>query len=757
MRNHKFSILLALLCLALPFRAWADPTTWALLVGISKYQNQNITTLRFPAADATSIRDALQDNTLGNLPADHIRLLTDDQATAANITDAIDSFLKPNVKPGDQVLVFLAGHGVAKGVGLDAKGYLLPTDVKGLTTAALESSAVSLKSFTSKLGQLPAGQFVIFMDACREDPTPGRGAKGNALSDVISRGAIVVPQDTTQPASSAAFFACSIGQRAFEDPSLSHGVFTYWILDGIRTAAIPKKPDGIIDMGLLSSYVRDKVTTWAKQTTEKGDFEVEQTPEFVTSELNSPIVLMKVKRPLPDTPLSAPAPILVVQAEQPGVQVSVNGVRLGNAPLRATQPQGGHYQLKIEAPGCAPIEREILLLEGYELLVTVSLKPSARGTTQPANGQAADNFKRAQEAEAQQQWEAATFGYEAAIQADPAMVPAYERLAYLRERLGKTEDAIKTLMDLVAKAPPAAHNYALLAQSYALYAEKASLAAPKKDEEKPAKRNNPLGGLFGKGKKDKPKEEPDKSEEPQETPADYGVPKTAAEARALARKAAEEAVKLGSDSAEAQRALGFALTAGATGGSGRDAALAAFGKAVFLDAKDAANYYGVGYGLRNYSRFQKEKDAQKEDLERAVTSLKQALDLRPNYYEAHRELAYCYHLMDDNKEARHEYEEANSNRGGASDQNEVAAINLSLSSLYRAAAKDATGEAKRALEAASGGYLLDAKDITPNLNVAMYILNQANLSSHVASYLPSDLTRILQLPGGINIPGFHFP
>src|SRR5713226_6652717 len=138
---------------ALPADTTPSPgnRTWALLVGVSKYQNPLIVSLRFPAIDATAIRDALVDRQLGGLPASNVRLLTDDEATTANILGAVDSFLKPNVKPGDQVIIFLAGHGVAKGVGLDAKGFLLSTDVKGLTRPVLEATAVDLKVLSEKL------------------------------------------------------------------------------------------------------------------------------------------------------------------------------------------------------------------------------------------------------------------------------------------------------------------------------------------------------------------------------------------------------------------------------------------------------------------------------------------------------------------------------------------------------------------------------------------------------------------------------
>src|SRR2546422_8004636 len=157
--------------------------TWALLVGVSKYQNPAILSLRFPASDATAARDALVDRQLGGLPSGSARLLTDEEATTAKILGAVDDFLKPNVKPGDQVIVFLAGHGVAKGVGLEAKSFFLSTDIKGLTTPALEATAVDLKVLSEKLSEVPAAKFVGVFDACREDPTLGRGVQGNIVTD----------------------------------------------------------------------------------------------------------------------------------------------------------------------------------------------------------------------------------------------------------------------------------------------------------------------------------------------------------------------------------------------------------------------------------------------------------------------------------------------------------------------------------------------------------------------------------------------
>jgi hypothetical protein len=132
------------------------PKTWALLVGVSQYQNSQISSLRFPAKDAAGLREALTDPTLGGLAPNQVLLLADDNATRDKILGAVDGFLRPNVKEGDKVIVFLAGHGVAKGAGAGAKSYFLPTDVKGLTTAAFDSSAVPLRVLSDSLATLPA-------------------------------------------------------------------------------------------------------------------------------------------------------------------------------------------------------------------------------------------------------------------------------------------------------------------------------------------------------------------------------------------------------------------------------------------------------------------------------------------------------------------------------------------------------------------------------------------------------------------------
>ena len=80
---------------------------------------------------------------------------------------------------------------------------------------------------------------------------------------------------------------------------------------------------------------------------------------------------------------------------------------------------------------------------------------------------------------------------------------------------------------------------------------------------------------------------------------------------------------------------------------------------------------------------------------------------------------------------RREYGLASANRGGASDEKEVAGLNLALADLYQQAAEAADGAAKQQYLAAAAGYLADANEMTPNVQGAMDVLAAAGLKSRL--------------------------
>lgn len=696
----------------------AGPKTWALLVGVSKYESAQISSLNFPAKDASGLLEALTDADVGGLARDQVLLLTDAEATRENIKNGVSEFLKKKVQKGDKIIVFLAGHGVAKGTGLTARSFLLPTDAKGLTTQALENSAVDLRALADELGTLPASQFVVFVDACREDPTPGRGLKGNPLSDVFSRGMQIVPQDTASE--SATFFACSVGQRAYEDSKFGHGVFTNWILQGLREGAVSQLPDSAVDMGRLSSYVAKQVGDWAANASATGDFEYAQTPELVATQLSSPLVLLRLKRPPSPTPFAPTAPRLLVSAFPEGAQISINGKRAGTGTVEQSVQDEGDYKIDITQPGYAPISRSVKALGGYQNQIVVQMEPApgaGASSTPAADDPAAKFYARGVEAEGRSQWEVAEQGYKAAIGANPKFFAAYEELGELHRLQNRNADVIADALGLLTNAPRGAHSLSVLSQAYSRFARSG------------AGTDNAATTVVAVNR--------------------YGLPRNVNDAVQLAQRAAAEALAIDPSSPEANRAQGYALAALDVKSKNKRAALDAFAKAAFLDESDATNHVGLGYGLRFYAVQPKNEANMGGEVERAVVSLKQAIKLRPNYYEAHRELAYCYVLLNDTNAAIREGNLANANRGAASDAEEIAGLDMTMSGMHQKAAETATGNAKLAHQRESEGYMVEAGETSKNKQIMMQVLNAAGISTALASYVPAELRPLMDIRGTV--------
>ena len=712
--------------------------TRALLVGFSNYESSQISHLTYPASDVAAIAQALEDPTLGNVPADHIKLLTNEQATAANIKGAVDDFFKPNVKPGDSIIIFLAGHGVAKGVGTAAKGYLLPYDVHGLTMQALDASAVNLRDLSNSFSQLPAAQFIAFVDACREDPTPGRGLQPNNLSDVVADSMTIAPgADSSAPThpNAVTFFACSVGQRAYEDQSLQHGVFTYNILNALKTGDVCTKPNGAIDMGLLAADVGNGVSKWAADKSSSGDFEVDQTPQLVpATNITAPVTLIDVARPYGD-PIQINQPPLIASTFPQGANVKVDGRDLGAGTVQDTNLTPGTHTIEAIAPGYGTYQKTFNALPGYPVVITAALPPAGRGV-EASSTDVPESFTKSQSYEQNKEYDAARAGYKITISQHPNFAQAYESLARLERLNGSVGDEVGTLIDMTGQVTPNAHDLAQLAMAYTDFCNHG-----------PGKSDGYSTGQKGK---------------------DYKYPKSQKDAGELAVKAANAAVAADSASDEAQRALGFALIA-QDNVSGKNknetGATNAFSSAIFADDKDAANHYGVGHAKRFYGQNIKDKGELNSRMQAASVELKQAVQLRPNYYEAHLELGYCYHLMDDRPDAEKEYQTADALRGQADDPNEVAGAECAMSALYGQDAKATNDPDKKdAYQKASKGFADDAKDLAPDLKVALGFLRQAGLSTNVMDYLPDSIRNVVNLMdifgggGGFGgFGGFHNP
>jgi hypothetical protein len=177
-------------------------------------------------------------------------------------------------RKGDTILLAFAGHGLQFEGQKD--GYFCPNDARPF--AEKTDSLISLGKIYAELDASFAAVKIMLVDACRNDPLVPRGSRG-------------VDADTAPPPPRgvAALFSCSAGQTAIEDSKLQHGVFFYYVLQGLMGAA--KDADNEVTIQGLSSYVSKQV---AREVPKRYGAEAQQSPNLKADLSGIPPVVVRV-------------------------------------------------------------------------------------------------------------------------------------------------------------------------------------------------------------------------------------------------------------------------------------------------------------------------------------------------------------------------------------------------------------------------------------------------------------------------------
>lgn len=235
---------------------------WALLVGINKYRNLNITPLLYAESDVRLLANELRKVT----PEQQVWLMThdmeyDDEPTEENIIFQLKR-LTEQVGPEDTLIFSFSGHGISR----DGKHYLLPVNADLRYTETLETSSIPLERIHSLLSKCKARNVILFLDSCRNDPEASKGAADNLLTKGFVKAMEVKPGTGQQ--NFAVLYACSIDERAYEIPEKQQGIFSYYLVRGFQGEAAD--PGGRITVTSLATYIRKQVSAWSQKYRPSG-------------------------------------------------------------------------------------------------------------------------------------------------------------------------------------------------------------------------------------------------------------------------------------------------------------------------------------------------------------------------------------------------------------------------------------------------------------------------------------------------------
>jgi len=238
---------------------------WAVVIGITDYQD--VPDLSFAREDAIAIANWLL---ASGIPADHIRLLTDGSdsginglqatpATLVNVREAL-GWLRRVADQSDLVLVHFSGHGYR---GLDDDGdeddgvdeYFILLDTHA---NAVDDTALRDDEFGRFLDRIESEHVLVLFDGCHSGGLSRSlasghrpiGGSGDRFSDLSLEGRLILS-------------ASGEAQEAYESSALEHGVFTHFVLEGLKGAA-DVNDDRRVTAWELYEYVREEVPRFVK-------------------------------------------------------------------------------------------------------------------------------------------------------------------------------------------------------------------------------------------------------------------------------------------------------------------------------------------------------------------------------------------------------------------------------------------------------------------------------------------------------------
>ncbi len=237
---------------------------YAVVIGIGKYKDPGIPTLKYAANDALSIYNILIDPKYGNFPKENVLLLIDEQATLTEIKSAMGTYLARKAGKDDTVAIYFAGHGSPE---IDPTGkaddrlekFIVPYDAR---KDDLFGYGLSMDEIRKIYERIESKRVIFFIDSCYSGEAGGRTfsrpdvrarnitISDKFLEDLSGEGRVIIT-------------ASKPDELSLETNEFNHGIFTYYLAEGLKGKADLNK-DGVVSVDELYTYVYEQVTKKAR-------------------------------------------------------------------------------------------------------------------------------------------------------------------------------------------------------------------------------------------------------------------------------------------------------------------------------------------------------------------------------------------------------------------------------------------------------------------------------------------------------------
>lgn len=228
------------------------PRRFALLIGISRFDDEAWRPLRYPDRDVADLSASLRDAQRGRYQS-VVELTRPEQTRRASVLEALRALKRVASRPDDIVVVYVSAHGT---LARDSQGvlrrYLVTSDASMRDVA---QTALSMDALKLAFEDIPARRRALFLATCHS----GSG-KSLLPAEVeqelagIKSGFYARPLEESSRASMV-FSASDWGETAREDDGLGHDVYTHFLLVGLSGEA-DRNGDGAVSAVEAHDFAR---------------------------------------------------------------------------------------------------------------------------------------------------------------------------------------------------------------------------------------------------------------------------------------------------------------------------------------------------------------------------------------------------------------------------------------------------------------------------------------------------------------------
>ncbi|MEW6616208.1 MAG: ankyrin repeat domain-containing protein [Thermodesulfobacteriota bacterium] len=242
-------------------KAKPNKNSYAIVIGIEQYR-QKLPKADFAVHDAKIMTDYL--TKVMGYPEENVVTLINDRALKSDMEKYFEKWLSNNVEKDSTVFVYYSGHGAPNPKTGDA--YLVPYDGD---PSFIDQTGYSIKRLYESLGKLQAKEIIVALDSCFS------GAGGRSVIAKGARPLVITMETLVIPSKIAVLSAASGDQISSTYEEKGHGLFTYFMLKGIKGEG-DTNGDGKIEIGELFNYIKPQVELIARKV-----YNNEQLPQMI--------------------------------------------------------------------------------------------------------------------------------------------------------------------------------------------------------------------------------------------------------------------------------------------------------------------------------------------------------------------------------------------------------------------------------------------------------------------------------------------